>query len=427
MYLICSTKTSKIVHTDVNFIPNGNTISEYEDCVKKLNGQKREIDYYASNGLKKIYEEARNNQFPENKDFKINKGGLKLYDIIKEFPELGVHKDFLDVCGGPGGWSKVLLDLGMSGYGITILSDSCKMWYNELETNEKFSILHYNNNDITDKHVKEYCINTVKNVSFVVADGAPSIDIVGEECNQEDYSCKIIYSEVYIALSVLNTGGSFIFKIFDTFKSHSQHLIYLLSVVFKKVYIYKPPNSRIVNSEKYVICLHKYAKATAIIPLFKIIFDQWIDGHVPDNLIPPHIINLDNKFKSHFNKFVTDYTNQQIEALGKVMDTLQEMLYPPDIYIPQQTNKGSIMKKGGKGKGKFEPVYGKGYGDTKCGKGVTDYQHDYGDIKWRKGVTDYQHDYGDTKWGKGVTDYQQWVYSKNHPYNQHKGKYGKYM
>ena len=56
------------------------------------------------------------------KSLKLNKAGLKMHDIIKEFPEIAQCKTYLDLCGGPGGWSKLIIELGLSGYGITLIS-----------------------------------------------------------------------------------------------------------------------------------------------------------------------------------------------------------------------------------------------------------------------------------------------------------------
>ena len=41
---------------------------------------------------------------------------------------------------------------------------------------------------------------------------------------------------------------------FDILTDTSIHLIYLLSLCYKEVYIYKPKTSRPTNSEKYIIC-----------------------------------------------------------------------------------------------------------------------------------------------------------------------------
>ena len=439
MYLIASTKTNKIVHGDFVFvdIEEDEPLKDCEEYEKKINDQKKEIDYYTSNGLKKIYEEARSFEFPEQKMLNMNKGGLKMYDIIKEFPELVQHKVFFDICGGPGGWTKVLLQLGMTGHGITIMSDACKMWYPELENNEAFNILHNENNDITKINVMDYCISNVKNVSLVVADGAPSL-VAGDECKQESHACKLLYSEVYIALNVLATGGALVFKIFDTFKSYTHVLIYILSVVFKKVYIYKPPNSRIVNSEKYVICLHKYAKSSSVLPLFRELLENWHAKSVPVNIIPPHILSLDNKFKSHLYKFIQEYSQKQCEALLKVMETLNNMLYPPEHSGKNKDNNCGTQKGKGKSKNKFQNCqdHGKGW-QQQCqdhGKGLQQQWQDHGkglQQQWQdhgKGLQQQWQDHGkgwlENGYGKGVNQRNQLYYGK--PY-QVKGKFGKYI
>ena len=41
---------------------------------------------------------------------------------------------------------------------------------------------------------------------------------------------------------------------FDILTDSSIHLIYLLSLCYKELYIYKPKTSRPTNSEKYIIC-----------------------------------------------------------------------------------------------------------------------------------------------------------------------------
>ena len=49
-------------------------------------------------------------------------------------------------------------------------------------------------------------------------------------------------------------NGTFILKIFDMFSKSTQDYIYLLSLFYNKVYIFKPQTSRLANSEKYIVC-----------------------------------------------------------------------------------------------------------------------------------------------------------------------------
>ena len=48
--------------------------------------------------------------------------------------------------------------------------------------------------------------------------------------------------------------GHFILKIFDIFSKTTLDILYLLSSVYKQVYIVKPNTSRLANSEKYIVC-----------------------------------------------------------------------------------------------------------------------------------------------------------------------------
>ena len=53
-------------------------------------------------------------------------------------------------------------------------------------------------------------------------------------------------------------GGTFVLKIFDIFTEPTIDFLYLLSSLYKNVFIMKPETSRIANSEKYIIWLWCY-------------------------------------------------------------------------------------------------------------------------------------------------------------------------
>ena len=60
-------------------------------------------------------------------------------------------------------------------------------------------------------------------------------------------------------------NGCFILKIFDIFTHATIDILFILSQLYKKIYIVKPNTSRYANSEKYVIC--KYFKSEDILPI----------------------------------------------------------------------------------------------------------------------------------------------------------------
>lgn len=72
--------------------------------------------------------------------------------------------------------------------------------------------------------------------------------------NKEQLHYCLILSEIYAAISLQQSGGHFVLKVFDVFTETSAHLLYLLTQCYEEVYSYKPKTSRPTNSEKYIIC-----------------------------------------------------------------------------------------------------------------------------------------------------------------------------
>ena len=61
--------------------------------------------------------------------------------------------------------------------------------------------------------------------------------------------------------------GIFILKIFDIFTEITIDILYLLALLYEKIYIVKPNTSRYANSERYIIC--KYFKLDDTIEILK--------------------------------------------------------------------------------------------------------------------------------------------------------------
>ncbi|CAH0553482.1 unnamed protein product [Brassicogethes aeneus] len=95
-------------------------------------------------------------------------------------------------------------------------------------------------------------VNELGKRSLVTADG--SVDCMHDPGNQEKHVSHLHYCETITALSVLETGGSFILKIFTMFEDSTINLLYLLNCIFEDVAIHKPCSSKSGNSEVYVIC-----------------------------------------------------------------------------------------------------------------------------------------------------------------------------
>jgi 23S rRNA U2552 (ribose-2'-O)-methylase RlmE/FtsJ len=113
--------------------------------------------------------------------------------------------------------------------------------------------------DINNWENIEYIKNKSKKPFFLVtADGG--FDEGTDFNNKEQLHYNLILSEIYLAIKLGQENGHFILKVFDIFTDTSMHLLYLLTLCFTDVYIYKPKTSRPTNSEKYVVC--KYLKVS---------------------------------------------------------------------------------------------------------------------------------------------------------------------
>ena len=92
---------------------------------------------------------------------------------------------------------------------------------------------------------------TINQIDLVIADG--SIEGIDENY-QEQESYVLIFGEILNALKIQAKNGNFVLRIYETFTLVTIKMIYLLTLYYEEVIIYKPYFSRNTISEKYVIC-----------------------------------------------------------------------------------------------------------------------------------------------------------------------------
>ena len=127
--------------------------------------------------------------------------------------------------------------------------------YNKNILNKKICITYGKDNtgDINNWDNINYISYLAKDDFFLItADGG--FDEGTDFNNKEQLHYFLILSEIYSAIKLQKENGHFILKVFDVFTQTSVNLLYLLSLCYNEVYIYKPKTSRPTNSEKYVIC-----------------------------------------------------------------------------------------------------------------------------------------------------------------------------
>ena len=165
---------------------------------------------------------------------------------------------------GPGGFIEAIVHVRRNKndeyYGMTLINGDakCPGW----KKSKKF--LEENQNVILEKGVDGtgnllsrenfmHCYKKYKNkMNLVTGDGG--VDFSENFNNQEHIAIKLVIAQVAYGLAMQSNNGNFILKVFDTFSNATVDILYLLSSLYKHVFIMKPQTSRYANSERYVIC-----------------------------------------------------------------------------------------------------------------------------------------------------------------------------
>ena len=165
---------------------------------------------------------------------------------------------------GPGGFIEAFCNTRKNNddkyYGITLISNdvnvpSWKSSQNYLLNNKNIYIEYGKDNDgnlFSNNNFLSILSKYGNSMNYITADGG--FDFSVDFNKQEEISTKLIVTQILYAIVLQKSRGTFILKIFDTFTKIILESIYLLSCLYKSIYVYKPNTSRLANSEKYLIC-----------------------------------------------------------------------------------------------------------------------------------------------------------------------------
>ena len=214
-----------------------------------------------------VHTNISNNNNSISKLKPISRAFYKLIEIIYKFDIFKIynHKSIksFHFAEGPGGFMEAISFFRQNKkdkyYGMTLLDKVNKnipSWKKSNIANSE-NFIFENGDDNTGnlynpKNYKSILNKYYNSFDFVSGDGG--IDFSSDFHKQELIAFKLIFCEIFYAIKVKKKNGSFVLKIFDIFHKPTIQCIYLLSTLFKEVYIFKPNTSRSGNSEKYIIC-----------------------------------------------------------------------------------------------------------------------------------------------------------------------------
>jgi 23S rRNA U2552 (ribose-2'-O)-methylase RlmE/FtsJ len=255
---------------------------------KYLSNVKEEIDNhsFAWDSMKKFtnpYEFIHTNiphkSFSISRIKPISRAFFKLIEILNTFKLLKTNKviNSFHLAEGPGGFIEALKYyrrncINDTYIGMTLIDNENKNipgWkkcQNFLKKNKNVIIDSgiTGNGDLFRYENLKYCMDKYANsMDFITGDGGFDFSINFNQ--QEQLAVRIIFTQIAYAITMQNQGGTFILKIFDIFHKTTLEMVYLLSCLYKKIFIIKPNTSRSANSEKYIVCIDfKYKNTNAL-------------------------------------------------------------------------------------------------------------------------------------------------------------------
>ena len=170
----------------------------------------------------------------------------------------------------------------------------------------------YNTGDITDPGtIYSYKENPcLSDLDLITGDGGlkTPMHMFNE---QERYVSKVIYGQVLTMLYLLPKGKDCIFKTFIPFtESITISLMYLLTILFKKVNVHKPLTSHPSSSEVYVVCRDYCGLEIDLrTKLFKVLTD-----FTPDISI---FKKIPSQFIKELERCSSLFVNRQIDSINR--------------------------------------------------------------------------------------------------------------
>ncbi len=315
--------------------------------IETLWKEKARLDKVFDTGRETVYYDVRDATFPQDQKGSSkyrNRAGDKLMEVHEKTHILDVPVGvFLDICGGPGAWSEVLLKEkpGWRGYGMTLkLANTPKsdLWYPHLQKDSRWKALwgvDGTGNVYSPQNLDDAARVTSASgaVTIAMADGGFKIEKNqnGEHMEhlQELFSGRIILSEFLAMMKTLQVGGNWVCKLFDTFSHFTASLVYINTLLFEECYIVKPRRSRIVNSERYLVgkrLRERSPQFDQLLAQFDNLQASWSDESVCVSVVPVGLLSADKSFSDSFRKSVRELCHKQTQALRYVMDEVEQRL-----------------------------------------------------------------------------------------------------
>jgi 23S rRNA U2552 (ribose-2'-O)-methylase RlmE/FtsJ/DNA-directed RNA polymerase subunit E'/Rpb7 len=182
----------------------------------------------------------------------ISRAFFKIWEIIKVFKFNNIN-NALTLGDAPGGFTQAINILFPKSKIKTISLKDSPIKYDKIIKEQKNvfidDLAEKDGNLLSIKNIN-YLINLNEKYDFIAGDASLKYD---EPISKEIQHFKLLFIELFIAISLLKIGGSCAVKCYERETKPTLQLIYWLSYFFENTYIIKPQSSRIANAEVYIV------------------------------------------------------------------------------------------------------------------------------------------------------------------------------
>ena len=257
---------------------------------------------------------------------------------------------------GPGGFIEAVVNTrktpGDVYIGMTILDDKQDPHIPAWKKSDLFLYSHPNvriekggdgTGDILSLANFDHCIaQYASSMDFITADGG--FDFSTDFNKQEMMIARLLFAQIAFALALQKQHGNFVLKLFDCFYANTLDLLYVLSSMYKTVYIAKPQTSRAGNSEKYVVCKGFLPDSSeSFVPRLRGIFME-----MSNPLGWPYIhrflrVPLPAYFMTRVEEYNSIFGQQQIENIHTTLSMIDKAVKPDRLEHGIQLNLTKCM------------------------------------------------------------------------------------
>ncbi len=225
--------------------------------------------------ISKIFVIPERNNFISNAKFKVNKE-------IKNKSDIYILKEFYDKC--------------------------------DLDDNPNLSSNYLNK-------ISQFIMNKLENYGVNLFIARKYIKY-SPDYNQELKYRKFMLINIILCFELLNKGGKFVLKIYDSFSLFTISLIYILYQNFEKITVIKPFSTRPYSASRYIVCEKFIDARNSILDYLKQFLDKYLEllkeGKDIPYVLPTSEITKSEEFSNPFREINSKITEGRIDALKQI-------------------------------------------------------------------------------------------------------------